>query len=105
MDDTITFADIDIINPRKELFKYFIDNYKKECNFRDSEENLSNRKNSNLDIYIDMHELAQRGKTLGNQNKPSELVNMVSLSMLIRCDAFSILILGDSFPQERSPHP
>ena len=47
-----------------------------------------------------MHELAQRGKTPGNPNKSSELVNMVSLSMIIRCDAFSILILGDSFPQE-----
>ena len=100
VDDTITFADIDIINPRKELFKYFIDNYKEEYNFRDSEENLSYRRNSNSDINVDMHELAQRDKTLCNPYKPSELVNMVSLSMLIRCDTFSILVLGDSFPQE-----
>lgn len=100
VDDTIAFADIDIINPRKDIFKHFIENYKEEYNIECTEENLSMLKNSNSDINIDMHELAQRGKTLGNPNKPSELANMVSLSMLIRCDAFSILILGDSFPQE-----
>ena len=100
VDDTIAFADIDIINPRKDIFKHFIENYKEEYNIECTEENLSMLKNSNSDINIDMHELAQHGKTLGNLNNPSELVNMVSLSMLIRCDTFSILILGDSFPQE-----
>lgn len=100
VDDTIAFADIDIINPRKDIFKHFIENYKEEYNVDGTEENLSNKKNKDLDINIDMHELAQRGKTPGNPNKSSELVNMVSLSMIIRCDAFSILILGDSFPQE-----
>lgn len=99
VDNTITFADIDIINPRKDLFKHFIDNYKEEYNIR-TEENLSNKKNSCSDINIDMHELAQRDKSLGNPDKPSELVNMVSLSMIIYCDAFSILSLGDCFPKE-----
>lgn len=100
VDDTITFADIDIINPRKDLFKYFIDNYKEEHNVRDPEGNFSNKRNLNSDINIDMHELAKRDKTLGNPEKHSELVNMVSLSMIIRCDAFSILLLGDCYPQE-----
>lgn len=100
VDDSITFADLDIINPRKELFKFFIDNYKGEYNVDGTEENLSNKMNADSDINIDMHELAQRSKTLGNPDKPSDLVNMVSLSMIIRCDAFSILSLGDCFPHE-----
>ena len=91
MDNSITFADIDIINPRKDLFKYFIDNYKGEYNVDGTDENLSNKTNTDLEINIDMHELARRSKTLGNPDKPSDLVNMVSLSMIIRCDAFSIL--------------
>ena len=47
-----------------------------------------------------MHELANRPKAPGNVDKPSELINMVSVSMLICCDAFSLLALGDSFSQE-----
>ena len=100
VDNTITFADIEVINPRIDIFEYFIKHYKEEHNFGNSEENLSNNKKANSDINKDMHELAKREKSFGNPYKPSELVNMVSLSMIIRCDAFSLLALGDSFSQE-----
>ena len=39
---------IDIINPRKDLFKYFIDYYKEEYNVDGTEENLSNKINKKL---------------------------------------------------------
>ena len=100
VDNTITFADIEVINPRIDIFKYFIKHYKEEHNCGNSEENLSNNKKANSDINIDMHELAKREKSPGNPYNPSELVNMVSLSMILRCDAFSLLALGDSFSQE-----
>ena len=44
--------------------------------------------------------MAKRPKTTGNPNIYSELANMVSISMVIRCDSFSMLALVDSFPQE-----
>ena len=100
VDETISFADIEVINPRIDIFEHFITNYKEEYGCGNTEENLSYKKDKESDINIDMHELANRPKVPGNMDKPSELINMVSLSMLICCDAFSLLALGDSFPQE-----
>lgn len=100
VDETISFADIEVINPRIDIFEHFITNYKEEYGCGNIEENLSYKKDKESDINIDMHELANRPKVPGNMDKPSELINMVSLSMLICCDAFSLLALGDSFPQE-----
>ena len=100
VDKTISFADIEVINPRKDLFEHFITSYKEEFDCGYTEENLSNKKDKESDVNVDMHELANRPKVLGNVDNPSELINMVSVSMLIRCGAFSLLALGDSFPQE-----
>lgn len=100
VDDTITFADIEVVNPRKDIFERFIANYKEKYDCGSSEENLSNTKKMESNINVDMHELAKRDKILGNPDKPSELINMVSLSVMIRCDVFSILALGDCFPKE-----
>ena len=99
-DETIDFADIDVINPRPDLLEKFIKEYKAEYAKGKEEENLSENGSSVKDIDIPMKELANRPKTPGNPNKYSELANMVSISMLIRCDSFSMLALGDSFPQE-----
>ncbi|MEL5893471.1 hypothetical protein AAE250_08205 [Bacteroides sp. GD17] len=100
VDSSIVFADIDILNPRDDLFGRFISEYKEGYGVEVKEENLSNSKDGIRDIDIDMHDLAKRVKAPGNPSEPSELINMVSLSMIIRCDAFSVLALGDSFPQE-----
>lgn len=100
VDESILFADIEIINPHKDVFEHFITSYKEEYDCGYTEENLSNKKDKEPDINVDMHELANRPKTPGNIENPSELINMVSVSMLICSDAFSLLALGDSFPQE-----
>lgn len=99
-DETIDFADIDVINPRADLLEKFIIEYKAEYAKEKGEDNLSEKRNSVKDIDITMQELAKRPKTTGNPNIYSELANMVSISMVIRCDSFSMLALGDSFPQE-----
>lgn len=100
MDDTIDFADIDVINPRADLLEKFIKEYKAEYAKETGEDNLSEKGNGVKDIDIPMPELSKRPKTPGNPDKYSELANMVSISMIIRCDNFSMLALGDSFPQE-----
>ena len=99
-DETIDFDDIDVINPREDLVEKFIKEYKAEYAIERGEDNLSEKGNSVKDIDIPMQELAKRPKTPGNPEKYSELANMVSISMIIRCDSFSMLALGDSFPQE-----
>lgn len=99
-DGTIDFADIDVINPRADLLEKFIKEYKAEYANETGDDNLSEKGNGIKDIDVPMEELAIRPKTPGNPNKYSELANMVSISMIIRCDSFSMLALGDSFPQE-----
>lgn len=99
-DDTINFADIDIINPRSDLFDLFINEYKDKYICDEIEENLSASVAGISDLSISMQKLAARKKVPGNPKKPSELINMVSLSLIIRCDAFSLLALGDSYPKE-----
>lgn len=104
-DETIDVADIDVINPRADLLDKFLNEYKAE--YADNSKvgnseagNLSDKTEGVKDIDICMKDLAMRPKTPGNPNKYSELANMVSISMIIRCDSFSMLALGDSFPQE-----
>lgn len=99
-DETIDFADIDVINPRVDLLDKFLKEYKAEYAKESLTDNLSSSSEAIRDIDISMQELAKRPKTPGNPNKYSELANMVSISMIIRCDEFSMLTLGDSFPQE-----
>ena len=100
VDNTISFADIEVINPRADIFLRFIVKYKEKYYHICQEENLSNKKEKKSDFNIDMRELANRPKTAGNPGDPSDLINMVSVGLIIICDSFSLLSLGDAFPQE-----
>lgn len=102
-DETIKFADIDILNPAADMLDRFIPVYEEKAG-------VAEEKGSNLtaqtvqrctdDYAISLEELAMREKEEPTEANYSQFANMVSISFVVRCKGLSILMLGDSFPQQ-----
>lgn len=96
----IPFADIEVISPTKDLLTKYITEYEKQNGIQPpaSTVNLSSLRGEE-DLGIDLRTLSQRAKKVPNPEKYNELVNMASIAFILKCDGLSILMLGDSFPQ------
>lgn len=104
-DDTdtgdISFADIEILSPSVDILKKYIVEYEKRIGMEVTPEELPlTAEQEANDLTVSLEELAERPKTAPNEAKYSHLVNMASITFILRCDDLSVLMLGDSFPQQ-----
>ena len=100
-DDTIKFADIEVLNPTKEMLDRFIPQYEKKAKvpYENHGTDLSAQR-SNEDFAIGLSDLVKRNKEKPSESNYSHFANMVSISIILRCDGLSGLMLGDSFPSQ-----
>jgi len=101
VDETIKFADIDILNPSQEILERFIPLYEEKAGYPVEKKGSDlTAQRSNYDYGICLEELAQREKQKPSEKNYGELVNMVSIAFIVRCDGLSGLMLGDCFPDQ-----
>lgn len=94
------FADIEIIGPSIENFKSFIERYKDDIDYAEDTRIDMSARDFDKDYNIDMIELAKRDKPLHAEGNYDDAYNASSISIILRCDDFSILMLGDSFASD-----
>jgi beta-lactamase superfamily II metal-dependent hydrolase len=100
-DDTIKFADIDILNPSRDMLERFIPRYEKEAGIPKTPQGSNlDAQRSNDDYDISLEDLAKRCKDKPSEKNYHQLVNMVSIAFIVHCDGLSGLMLGDSFPDQ-----
>ena len=93
---SLPFADIEIIGPLPQTYRRFMQEYGTKV--VPSASPISSVPDNNINLTCEC--LAQRPKTPPNPNDYQILTNMASISFILRCDGLSVLMLGDSFPQE-----
>lgn len=101
VDETIKFADIDVLNPSVDMLKRFIPKYEKKSGMpsEDKGTDLSAQR-SNDDSKICLEDLAQRVKEKPLESNYGHFANMVSIAFIVQCDGLSGMMLGDSFPDQ-----
>lgn len=93
------FADIEVIGPSIENFKAFIERYREDVDYTDDAIDMSAR-DFDKDYGTDMRTLANRVKPNHEEGDYDDAYNASSISFILRCDDFSILMLGDSFASD-----
>lgn len=98
----IKFADIEVIAPSSNTLDIFFERYESLLAEKGLEPaiNLSASKRVEEDRNIDMQTLSEREKSKPNIDNYAHIANMASIAFIIRCDGLSVLMLGDSFPDE-----
>lgn len=101
VDDSIKFADIDVLNPSEEMIKRFISAYEEHAGII-SDEKGSDLKSDRVDkdFEISLECLSKRDKEKPSEANYHQFANMVSIAFIIKCDEMCGLMLGDSFPDE-----
>lgn len=92
------FCSIEVIGPTRNTYANFMTAYAEKIDIECEISEIAAKDNS--DKGIDCHELACRTKETPNPDKYDVLTNMASISVIPKCDGLSVLLLGDSFPQE-----
>lgn len=96
----VSFADIEVISPTGTILTKYIAEYEKRNGIQPSVSTVDlSSKRGEEDLGIDLLTLSLRTKKNPNPEKYNELVNMASIAFILKCDGLSILMLGDSFPQ------
>ena len=92
------FASIEVISPTEEMRELAIGQQEEQAQKMPMAVAVDKRKMTRVDdIDIPLEILAQ-GK-LAAPNKKNDVPNASSIAFILRCDGLSILMLGDSFPQ------
>ncbi|MBD5197481.1 MAG: hypothetical protein HDS89_08535 [Bacteroidales bacterium] len=95
------FADIHIVGPSCKTLQAFVERYRDEIGYDKVEQNVDVcARDSNNDLKTDMKTLATRTKRKCDFGKFSDASNASSISLIISCNDFSILMLGDTFPDD-----
>ena len=101
VNESIRFADIDILNPSQEMLERFIPLYEGKAGFPvEAEGSDLTAQRSNDDYGKSLEELAQREKQKPSETNYGQLVNLVSIAFIVRCDGLSGLMMGDCFPDQ-----
>lgn len=87
------FAYIEVVSPTEEVMKMAI---KKQEVVDGAPTSATSRTNS--DLQTTFEDLAGNEVKAPNLNQPSSLANAASIAFVLRCDDFSILMLGDCYP-------
>lgn len=93
----LPYASLEIIGPSLKTYEFFMKTYEEKIK-HEVISLLSSSTNSDIDIPCT--ELAKREKLCPNPHNYDNLTNMASISFILRCDGLSVLMLGDSYPQE-----
>ena len=96
----ITFADIDVLSPSKEILERYIIEYEKKAGVLQPKALPLTAKQEEDDLSVSLKDLALRPKIKLSENNYQVLANMASIAFILRCDDMSVLMLGDSFPQQ-----
>lgn len=100
-DDTIKFADIDILNPSQEMLERFIQLYEAKAGVPAAPQGSDlDAQRSDKDYAVSLDELAKREKEKPSERNYQHMANMVSIAFIVKCDGMSGLMLGDSFPDQ-----
>lgn len=95
----IIFADIDVLNPSADLLECFICRYEEKACIKEVNMSSNKRYQDVPEIDIEMPKLSKRKKTEPCLKEYEQLANAVSMAFIVRCDDFSLLMLGDTFPR------
>ena len=88
------FASIEVLSPTKDVM-----GIKKKKQEDEGKNFLKASHKNNEDLKTSLEELAKHNPCEPNLNNENELANAASIAFVIRCDGLSILMLGDSYPQ------
>ena len=89
-------GDIEIIGPTPNAFNDFMEKYRNDIGYTGEINAIDvSARDFDGDFNTEMSELAKRDKT--SRNSRDDVYNASSISFILRCDDFSILMLGDSF--------
>ena len=87
------FADIEVVSPPLGYEKYMIKRIKEKVELADDELEADD------DLKVSLEDLAKRPAHEPDLGKYDELANATSIAFILRSDELSILMLGDSYPQ------
>lgn len=90
------FASIEIISPTKDVRKMAI---KKQEDERDQTLLTKATQRTNADLATSLEKLSEHNPKEPDLTNDSQLANAASVALILRCDGFSILMLGDTYPQ------
>lgn len=97
----IKFADIDVLSPSEEVLRSYISEYEKKEKMPEKVVGLLLTAQDEMDdLNVNMKDLARKTKEKINEKDYSVKANMASIAFTLRCDGLSVLMLGDSFPQQ-----
>ena len=90
------FALIEVVSPTDEVVEKNLNKYISET--KSSSVDLSVTQRTNVDLNTSFEKLANRKKSSVNLEIENELINSSSIAFILRCDNLSLLMLGDSYP-------
>lgn len=97
------FGEITVVSPSEGIYAAIIERLKKEKEKINEEKGidlkLKGEKRQIEDYEKDLLVLANNNKIKPNLKINSNLANAGSIAFILRCDDLSVLMLGDSFPQ------
>lgn len=89
----LKFAEIEVVSPTEKVMKMSIMKQEIEDGAPTSATNRTN-----ADLQTTFEDLASNKVKAPNLNHPSQLANAASIAFILRCDDFSVLMLGDCYP-------
>lgn len=92
--DDITFADIEVVSPTEAVMHIAI----RKQEIEDGAPTKATAR-TNADLQTSLEDLAERTPNTPNLNCDSQLANAASIAFILRSDDFSMLMLGDCYPQ------
>ena len=95
---SLPFADIVLISPSAHILHDFIERYREKIGYYSATEGSDASTDRDNDYDLSMQDLATREKQKADLEKYDDASNASSISFIVSCDDFSILMLGDSFP-------
>lgn len=92
--NTIHFAEIEVVSPTVEVMIMAI----KKQKIEDGAPTKATAR-TNADLKISLDDLAEKNTKAPDLTKDSQLANAASIAFILRSDEFSVLMLGDCYPQ------
>lgn len=95
------FCEIKVLSPSEDVYAAIIERLKerKRKEEEDVDLRLKGESRQERDLEKDLEDLVNIRKRNPDLKNISDLANAGSISFILRCDDLSILMLGDSFPQ------
>lgn len=93
-EEDLSFATIEVLSPTKEVLGMVIQRQEEE-----GAQLLKATRRNLEDLKTPLEDLAKHIPDVPNLEKANELANAASIAFILRCEYMTILMLGDSYPQ------